>query len=305
MNDVQVDVVVVSFNRRELLGRCCESVAALGTRAHLIVIDNASTDGSAEMIGERFPEASLIRNSNNLGFGTAINRAAARGRAPHLLLVNSDAELCTGAYTTLAATLDADPEAGAAGPHITDERGRTELTVGRTLSLLNETWFKTLGSAYEAGVPLLHRFVSRRYARPRVTPSLSAACLLLRREAFDAVGGFDERFFLYAEDVDLCRRLVSAGWRLRYVPGARVRHTRGASATLEPLTERWYRTSQIAFYGKHRSRVALGCLRTYLRLRYALMSLFGDAPHRARGREIAASLRRTPATALFDDSGDG
>ncbi len=303
MNVGQVDVVVVSFNCRDLLATCCESVAALGARANLIVVDNASADGSAEMVRTRFPDAVLISSDRNLGFGAAINRGAAHGTAAEVLLLNSDAELCPGAYAALSAVLQNDPKTAGVGPHITDERGRTELTAGRTLSLLNETWFKMLGSAYETGVPLLRTLVARSYARPRVTLSLSAACLLLRREAFDQVGGFDERFFLYAEDVDLCRRLLQSGWQLRYVPAARVQHRRGASAAVEPLTERWYRASQIAFYDKHRSRIALACLRAYLRLRYALMSRLGDAARRARGREVTSWLRSASVTPSSDDPG--
>lgn len=297
MSAAQVDVVVVSFNRRELLSKCCESIAEIDEVAHLVVVDNASTDGSAEMMRQRFPEASLICNDRNLGFGRAVNLGAAAGNAPLLLLLNSDAELRPGAYVALRSALRSDPETAGVGPHISDEQGRTELSVGRTLSLTNETWFKILGSAHEAGIPLLHGLVERRYGRPRRTPSLSAACLLLRRDAFKQVDGLDERFFLYAEDVDLCHRLTQAGWRLRYVPEAQVLHRRGASAAVQPLlTERWYRASQIAFYDKHRSRMALACLRAYLRVRYALVSRFGDRQRRMRARAVDEWLRGVPET---------
>ena len=301
MSATQVDVVVVSFNRRKLLAKCCDSIAELGPRAHLIVVDNASEDGSAKMVRERFPQASLIASDRNLGFGRAVNRGAATGNAALLLLLNSDAELLPGAYASLAAALRADSDAAAAGPRLTDQQGRTELSVGRTLSLANEAWFKILGSAHDAGFPMLHGLIERRYGQARKTRSLSAACLLLRREAFDLLGGLDERFFLYAEDIDLCRRLARAGWHLRYVPEARVQHRRGASAAVQPLqTERWYRASQIAFYDKHRSRVALASLRMYLHIRYALMSRFGDRKRRMRARAVADWLRGEPAPTAAD-----
>ncbi|HJO03956.1 MAG TPA: glycosyltransferase family 2 protein [Acidobacteriota bacterium] len=305
MSDARVDVVVVSFNRRELLARCCESVAALGEQVHLIVVDNASEDGSADMVQQRFPEASLIRSQRNLGFGGAANRGAAAGNAELLLFLNSDAQLLEGGYEALASALLSNSKTAAVGPHLADEHGRTELSVGRTLSLSNEAWFKILGSAYEARLPLLHGIVDRRYERARQTRSLSAACLLLRREAFDQLGGFDERFFLYAEDVDLCLRLVRAGWHLRYVSEARVRHRRGASAAVRPLmTEHWYRRSQIAFYEKHRSRLALTCLRVYLRVRYALLSRFGDSDRRQRAQAVADSLRGAPDATPSVTTGD-
>ena len=305
MSAAQVDVVVVSFNRRELLAKCCESVAVLGAKAHLIVVDNASEDGSVEMVRQRFPEASLISNDRNLGFSRAVNRGAGAGNASLLLLLNSDAELLPGAYAALTAALCNDSRTAGVGPHMTDQNGRTELSVGRTLNLSNETWFKCLGAAYEARLPLLQGFVELCYTRSRRTPSLSAACLLLRREAFDQLGGLDERFFLYAEDVDLCRRLVRAGWHLRYIPEAQVRHHRGASAAELPfMTERWYRNSQIAFYDKHRSRIALTCLRTYLRTRYGLMSRFGNKHYRAQARAVADSLRVAPQTTASDVAGD-
>ena len=305
MSAVQVDVVVVSFNRREVLSKCCKSVADLGGCAHLVVVDNGSVDGSSAMIREQFPNASLICNDSNLGFGRAVNLGAAAGSAPLLLLLNSDAELLPGAYAALVAALRADPKAAGVGPHISDDHGHTELSVGRTLSLSNEAWFKLLGSAHEAGIPVLHGLVERRYARAGRTPSLSAACLLLRRDAFTQVGGLDERFFLYAEDVDLCRRLGQAGWYLRYAPEARVRHRRGASASVQPLlTERWYRASQIDFYDKHRSRAALICLRAYLRLRYALSSRFGDRQRRMRARAVNDWLRGRPEATVVDAASD-
>lgn len=284
--DGVVDVILVSFNSRELLLRACRSVEHLGSH-RLIVVDNDSADQSAEAVANSFPDARVIKAGSNLGFGRAVNLGLAAGVAPFVLLLNSDAALESGAGERLLAALDEDPEAGAVGPMIRGDRGELELSVDRTLTLLNEARFKILGALYRDGHGPATRLVERRAERPREVRSLSASCLLLRRRAVEEIGGFDPRFFLYAEDVDLCLRLRQAGWHLLYEPAAQARHTRGASSKQNaPAAERAYRDSQLAFYEKHRSRMTRLVLETYLKLRYTLLGVFGSARQRERARSI-------------------
>lgn len=288
------DVVVVSYNQRRRLLACLASVRALAPAARLVVVDNDSADDSAAAARRQHPEAVVLEMNGNLGFAAGVNRGVAAGRAPLILLLNSDARLQPGALDALSAALEND-NVGAAGPRLLNPEGAVELSLGRTLSPWNEAWFKLLGLLYRSGRGPLAGQVARYYAKPRSTRSLSAACVLLSRDAFEQVGGFDERFFLYAEDVDLCRRLRRAGWELRYVPEALVEHDRGASRSVDPgASAIHYRRSQMAFYRKHNGTLAAGALRLYLAFRFAVKWLFARGDHRKQAADLLRCTWRDP-----------
>lgn len=283
------DVIVVSYNQRQRLLAGLASVRQTAPAARLIVVDNDSDDDSVQAARAAFPEADVVALDENIGFGAAVNRGAARGRAPHLLLLNNDARLQPGALERLRQALD-DPAVVAAGPLLRGQEGECELSVDRTLSASNEARFKLIEYFYRHGRGPLTGWVRRRMSRSRRVRSLSGACILLRRDAFDEIGGFDERFFLYAEDVDLCLRLRERGGELAYVAEAEVAHDRGAStATATEATARHYRRSQIAFYRKHHGALASRALRAYLALRFAIALVLG---RNRRQRELAGDLMR-------------
>lgn len=284
---LRYDVIVVSYNQRDRLLAGLASVPAAGT--HLIVVDNDSADDSAAAARERFPHADVAELDANVGFGTAVNRGAARGSAPYILLLNNDARLRPEALEALYEALQA-PDMVAAGPLMLGPRGECELSIDRTLSPLNEARFKLLELLYRGGRGPIAGSVRRRMSRSREARSLSGACILLRRDAFERIGGFDERFFLYAEDVDLCLRLRKAGGKLMYVAEAVVEHDRGAStATAPAATALHYRRSQIAFYRKHHGVLATSTLRAYLALRFAIKRLVGRGRQQ---RQLAGDLLR-------------
>ena len=283
-----IDVVVVSFNQRERLLACLASARAASGAVRLIVVDNASEDGSADAARQRFPDAEVLAMSANLGFAAGVNRGVAAGRAPYILLLNNDARLQPEALEALRAALR-PPDVGAAGPRLTGPGGELELSLGRTLSPWSEAWFRILGALYRDGRGPAAAAVERYYGRDRLTRSLTGACILMKREAFEQVGGFDERFFLYAEDVDFCRRLRQRGWTLAYAAGARVVHDRGASGATRPATSALhYRRSQLVFYRKHHGELAAGALRLYLAVRFATARLLA----RGERRKLAAELLR-------------
>jgi len=223
--------LVVSWNNRDFLGRCLES---LPKGSEIIVVDNASTDGSAEFIAETFPHVRLIRLDRNIGFGAAINRGAAEATGTYLLLLNPDAEATPKSVERLMEFLDEHITCGAAG--------------GRLLSMTEE-WQRgfnvrrlpTYGTV--AADLLLFKYVwpsnplTRKAEAAEVTDASSqaveqpaAVCLMVRRRTFDEVGGIDERFFpAWFEDVDLCRRILQAGWTIFFVPRANFRHLGGSS----------------------------------------------------------------------------
>lgn len=286
-----IDVVIVSYECREALRRCLRSLHETGDDLRTVVVDNASTDGSAAMVQAEFPSVHLIGLDRNIGFGAAVNRAAAVGTSELLLLLNPDTEVTAEAIATLRDAIGRDPGIGGVGPRIRDEAGELELSRGRTMSPANEAWFKILEAV--RGLRPVRGWLERSYGRAAETSSLTAACLLVRRESFEAVRGFDERFFLYGEDVDLCRRMARAGWRLRFEPSAQVRHMRGVSARVRPeATEIAYRRSQLAFYRKHHPGWVAALLGVYLRTRYRWAEMAGDPEEAARARRVRRAIDR-------------
>jgi GT2 family glycosyltransferase len=260
-------VVIVTYNSAREIARCLASIVppAVPPSAEIVVVDNASTDGTPELIRAQFPAVQVVASEENLGFARASNLGAARTTAPVLLLLNPDTVVDPEAIPQLAAELSAHPEAAAAGPRLIDERGRAELSFGPPISPWGELRQKALLAMYNRGVRPAVRHVERLSRSAGERSWVSGACLLIRRTDWDAVGGFDERFFMYTEDVDLCRTLIGRGRTIRFVPAAEIRHLRGRSAARNPDTERLRRMSQIAYYDKHLPHW-VGLLRWYLRI---------------------------------------
>ncbi|MEO1367438.1 MAG: glycosyltransferase family 2 protein, partial [Acidobacteriota bacterium] len=188
-------------------------------RMEIIVADNGSTDGSLGPLRDR-PGIRLLKLGENLGFGAANNRAVEIARADRLLLINSDAWPRPGALHALLARLDADPRLGLVAPRLAYPDGRPQFHWAPTTSVLGEA------------LQMARNRVERFHLTHRLRPGAgwyTAACVLLRRRAFEDVGGFDEGYFLYFEDVDLCLRLRAAGWELADAPAASVVHVKGGS----------------------------------------------------------------------------
>jgi GT2 family glycosyltransferase len=230
-----VTVAVVSFDTRELLLRCLRSLEGAG--ADVWVIDNASSDDSADAARQAAPWAHVVDAGSNLGFGAAVNAVAERTGGEWLLAANADIALEPGA---LEAMLKAGRHArvGAVAPRLLLPDGSTQHSVHPFPTV-------PLTLTFNLGLPRLwpklgDELCLERYWNPerrRSVPWAIGACLLLRRQAFDEVGRFDSRQWMYAEDVDLCWRLSDAGWSIRYEPAARVRHQAGA-ATATAFGER-------------------------------------------------------------------
>jgi len=292
----RVTAVIVSFNTREHLLRCLASLEAHVTLPlQVVVVDNGSSDGSAAAVGPAHPGVQVLENDANLGFAAACNRGLREARAPYVLLLNSDAEVCAGAVEGLAAILDARADVGVVGPRTVGYDGGPQLSFGPDLTPVSEWRQRRLVRAIRDRRPEAVREVEALCAREQEPAWVSGACLLARKAALDAVGGLDERFFLYEEDVDLCLRVRQAGWRILYTPAAVVMHHLGRSMEKIPALSRLeYDRSHLRFYAKHRGPGATALLRLYL----AGSSIAGwiaavgpGADRRARRRERAGALR--------------
>ena len=290
----EVTAIVVTYNAAPWIERSLESLR--GAEAELIVVDNGSTDGTVELVRERFPEARLVEHENR-GFGAGNNAGMRLGSGGYFLLLNPDAWLTGDALEQLVAFADAHPEAGVVGPKLLNPDGTLQRSVRgypTPWRIATEYFFlrklaprsRLLNAFFGAGFD--HESV-------RTAEFLPGACLLVRREAVDSIGGFDEDFFLMSEEVDWCYRFRQAGWDVLFYPGAEVVHVIGASHN--PVLFKEIVRGHLRFLRKHRGlRVAERARRVMLwglRLRGLLF-------HGERGRAYRDTARwlgsgRTPS----------
>ena len=269
MTPPKLSIVIVSFNTRPDLERCLESLTASPPALphEIVVVDNASSDGSVEAVRRRWPVIRVIVQPENLGFAIGNNAGIRASSGGMVLLLNSDCVVPPGAIDRLAERLLAHPAAAVAGPMLVDGSGRTELSFGRMISPWAELRQKAIGRAYDRGVATAVRWVNRAVSSERYVDWVSGAALLVYRADAEAVGLLDERYFLYTEDVDFCAAIRARGRQVLFTPQATVTHLRGRSrATAPGAMNAAYRRSQLAFYQKHHPYLA-PLLRSYLRLK--------------------------------------
>lgn len=255
----EISVVIPSWNTRELLARCLETVEeARKPATEVIVVDNGSEDGSAEMVAGRFAGVRLVRNERNEGFARACNQGMRLARGRYVLLLNTDTEVAPDALWLLWRFLEAHPGHGAAAPRLTGVDGRTQRTCQAFPNLWTALFFATPLERWFPNSPELKRYFLRSWSHEdeRDVDQPPAACLLLRREVLEQVGLFDEELWLFFNDVDLSRRMAAAGWRTRYVAAATVVHHVGASTGKFGDFVSVYQRNRLTYYRKHHGRAA-------------------------------------------------
>jgi N-acetylglucosaminyl-diphospho-decaprenol L-rhamnosyltransferase len=229
--------VIVNYEAGPLLLEAVRSLFADTSAGipEIVVVDNGSTDGSVELLRAALPEVPVVPTGRNLGYAAAANRGAAATRARVVAVCNCDIRVVPGTAAALLARFDAAPDVGAAGPIVRDPDGTTYPSA-RSVPRVHDA----VGHAVLGAVRPRNRF-TRRYREldadatvARNVDWVSGAAIWLRRDALDAVGGWDERYFMYVEDVDLCRRLRARGWRVVYEPAGQVVHVHGASTARHP-----------------------------------------------------------------------
>jgi N-acetylglucosaminyl-diphospho-decaprenol L-rhamnosyltransferase len=265
----ELTIIIVSFNTRPELEGCLRSLAAAPPAIghQIVVVDNASVDGTVEALQSNWPGVRLIQMGRNAGFAAANNAGIRATTGEFVALLNSDTLVPPGAMDILLGELAAHSGVAAIGPRLLDESGRPELSFGRMIGPFNELRQKLVVRLHQRGVWPVPALVSRWTRTPADRDWVSGACLVVRRDAAVAAGLMDERYFLYAEDVDFCAALRRLGYRIRFTPAAEVVHLCGRSRLHRAAaTQRAYRRSQLAFYQKHHPAWA-PLLRAYLRIR--------------------------------------
>ena len=309
-----LSIVIVSWNVRDLLRRCLRSIydpktdadseqvsirdgaahGADGTEGEgktgaptlqVIVVDNASSDGSADMVADDFPQACLVANQRNRGFPAANNQGIAVADGRYVLLLNPDTEVVANALSALVTFADQNPDVGMIGPKLLNADGSVQSSRRRLPTLatafIESTWLQPTmarpSSDTLAGriTQPLRQVLERYYVADRpdnVTQDvdwITGAAMLARREAIDEVGLMDEGFFMYSEELDWCRRFAEAGWRVVYLPSARIVHHVGKSSE-QVMAARHihFQTSKVRYFRKYHGTVAAELLRWYLLASY-------------------------------------
>jgi len=282
-------------------------------QCEIIVVDNASTDGSPDMVRQRFPTVKLIASDLNLGFTRGNNVGIAGSSGRYMLLLNPDTEVIANALSTMIAYMDSHLDVGALGPKLLFPDGHIQSSRRR---------FPTLATAFLESTPLQqwfpkNRVLGRYYVADRSDDEeqdvdwVIGACLLIRRQAWEQLGPLDEAFFMYSEELDWCRRLKTAGWRVVYIPSATVVHHEGQSSIqVVPARHIYFQSSKVLYFRKHHGVLAGETLRLFLLASYVyqlcLETLKWLTGHKRRLRRerIAAYLRvlrsglRAPGKAL-------
>ncbi|MCL6431731.1 MAG: glycosyltransferase family 2 protein, partial [Anaerolineae bacterium] len=264
-----LSVVVVNWNAAPLLRSCLESVRdeSASVCLEVLVVDNASSDGSVGLIEALFPEVRLIANPENLGFAAANNQAVRQASGRYILLLNPDTRLQPGALRTMVDYMDGHRAVGVLACQLLNADGSVQISCSR---------FPTLGTVAMDCLGLSRLFPGTRlfaglkmtywdHSDERDVDQPSGACLLIRREVWDEIGSLDERFFMYFEEVDFCYRAKKAGWGIRFTPAAQVIHY-GGESTRQNLDVRivGLRKSLLRFFRKHYPGWRLTVLRLLL-----------------------------------------
>lgn len=258
-----LSIVVVNWNTLDLLRDVLRSVHdnPAGIRSEVIVIDNASSDGSADMVADEFPQTVLIRNADNRGFAAANNQGFSVSTGRHILLLNSDTIVLGDVLGASVRYLDTHPDVGAMGCRVLNPDRSMQRTCSMWPSLLNLTLLTS--GLWKLHPPVLARFLGRyqmmgwQRDSERPVEVISGCYLMLRREVLEQIGPLDEDFFFFGEETDWCRRMRDAGWRLMFAPVGEIIHYGGASAhKLNHRRDLLLTDAMVRLHRKHGGRLA-------------------------------------------------
>ena len=254
MKDLDISVVIVNWNTKELLLECLKSVfeTIRDISFEVWLVDNASSDGSVQAVRNRYPSVLVIQNDRNLGFAAANNLAFRRMSGRYALLLNTDTVLTEGAIKKLHGFMESNPQAGLACGQLLNSDGSKQNSIANFPSLLSLLVNESILSVF-----FPKRFPSKRgeYTSPLEIDSCIGACMMARKKTMEEVGLFDERFFFFLEETDWALRMKRAGWKIYYVPGAHIFHHQGQSVGHGVNSRKIFYTSRYAYYRKWHPRL--------------------------------------------------
>lgn len=253
---MKLSVIIVNWNTSDLLKQTVHSVALAidGIKAEIIVIDNASSDASVSMIKRDFPSVICIENEKNEGFSKANNQGLAQASGEYLCLLNSDTIVEPDAFKKLIHFLDEHPSVGMAGPKLLNQDGSFQYASRRSLPTPQNAFVYLFGFK-----KILRGLITREYKRENENPdqesqteAISGAAMIFRESVYKKIGGLDERFFMYGEDLDFCKRVADGGFKIWYVPSARIVHIGGQSSKKRSRASRKnFYDAMWLYYKKH------------------------------------------------------
>jgi len=265
-----LSIIIVNWNVRDLLRRCLHSLLRPSTHPlqhEIIVIDNASNDGSVEMLRTEFPQVRLIANEENRGFTAANNQGLAVAGGRYLLLLNPDTEVVDDALTVMVRYMEEHPQVGVLGPRLLYPDGRLQPSRRRFPTFATALLESTVIQQWSPDNRVLRRYYMRDTPddETQEVDWLVGACLLVRREVYEQVGGLDEGFFMYSEELDWCKRIKEAGWRIVYLPTATVIHHEGKSSEQVVAARHiYFQSSKVRYFRKHHGPIQGEVLRWFL-----------------------------------------
>jgi N-acetylglucosaminyl-diphospho-decaprenol L-rhamnosyltransferase len=271
-----ISAIIVSWNTRDLLRACLQAVLAGPDGAgpdgiEVIVVDNASTDGTPEMVRREFPQVNLVANPDNRGYTGGNNQGFRLARGEYILVLNSDTVPQPGAIRAMSDFLYQHPQAAMVGPRLLWPDGSTQSSRRRFPTMATGLLESTLVQRLWQDNSVIRHYYCHDLPDDTAQPVdwVVGACVMMRKVAIEQVGGFDEDYFMYSEEVDWCFRAKAAGWDVWYTPVAEVTHHHGKSSEQDPLArERRFQDSKIRFLAKHRGRGQAVLVRLFLILTY-------------------------------------
>lgn len=257
---IDVSIVVISYNSKEFIAECLNSFLgrSSGLGSEIIVVDNGSQDASVEFVRENFPAVNIVALPGNRGYAKAVNLGIDSAKGRYIFILNSDAVFFSGSLRGTIGFMDSVPEAGIAGPQLLNIDGTVQLSC-RSFPTYSAAFFNrySLLTRLFPGSKFADKYLKTQWSHDaiRQVDWVSGAAMLIKKECLKDIGGFDEDFFMYCEDVDICQRAKERGWKVYYYPDLKIAHSIGASTRKEQARAViWHHQSIWFYYKKHFKR---------------------------------------------------
>jgi GT2 family glycosyltransferase len=262
----KLTIIIINYNTKELLKKCLDvlNVKNIPENYNIIVIDNNSPDGSADMAQKIPGHFEVVRLKENKGFPCAANTGIKKSLSEYYMILNSDTEVKQIQLAEMLKFMEDNPEIGAMTPFQFNNKNESQLAWGRFPTFTSEIGRKILQDALDKGKKWAHRKLSK-LKEPFFVHWVAGSTMFLRNAALKEAGLFDEKFFIFFEDIDLCTRIRQSGWKIAVFPGIRAIHHRGESAKTDSMNASLhYRRSQLYFWKKHHNRLSFSMMKAFL-----------------------------------------